>query len=86
MKEVGDVEFVQICGVLGQKEHMQQSEPSRVPGYGHVAATGSKGQVSGMRVLGPGGKRTVAAQNPGVKQGTREPGRGLCPRQDHEQG
>lgn len=70
MKEIGDVEFVQIGGVLQQKEHTQQSEP------------GSKGWAGGLRILGPEGERPGAAQRSGLSSRERRaPGvrSRLCP-------
>ena len=70
MKKIGDIEFVQIGGVLQQKQHVGQSEP------------GSRGWAGGLRVPGLEGARPGAAQRPGVSSREwRAPGvrSGLCP-------
>lgn len=46
MKEVGDIEFVQIGGVLQQKEHTQHSEPGSEAGR-WPECWGWEGEASG---------------------------------------
>lgn len=70
MKKIGDIEFVQIGGVLQQKQHVGQSEP------------GSRGRAGGLRVPGLEGTRPGAAQRSEVSSREwRAPGvrSGLCP-------